>query len=67
MRKYINADSIKIKKTVVTKLKAHCKQCGLSAYHMFIYFDDGVYVGFSSDKEKHIKLEDTSWMPRAEC
>jgi len=68
MRKYISTLSVKIEKSTISSLKAHCKNKRLDPKNMFLYYEnDSLHVGFSSEVAHHIKMEDKQWLPFYEC
>lgn len=69
MKKYIDINTIKIKKNMVIFLKGFCKDKKYDPKNMFLYIKDNtsLYVGFSNDEYMHIKIDDDSWVPTYDC
>jgi len=64
MKKLINLDDIKIEHRTLLALQEHCREYRLDAEKLFIYFEnEGIHVGFGPDKDFHIKIPDSSWLP----
>lgn len=63
MKKYINLNSIKIETNEIAKLKRYCIENDYDPYKMFVYYNDGIRVGFSNNISEHIKIDEQHWMP----
>lgn len=63
MKKFINMNTIKIEANEITKIKQYCVDNNFNPYDTYVYFQDGIRIGFSGKDSNFIEVNEKNWMP----
>lgn len=67
MKKYIDLNSIKISKKIITSIKERCKLENINTKDMFVHYDKNIHIRFHNYDHFDLILNDEEWMPVHSC